>query len=65
MTQGNEFVPFFDNLMGVFRWFRLSDEEVTLMETGSDAIELRDWCETATPEQIDERAREAFEEEGL
>lgn len=58
MTRGKEYYPVFDNLMGVFRFVRLSDDKVTFWFTGYDAIELRDWCETATPQEIDERAEQ-------
>jgi hypothetical protein len=64
MTNGEKHMPIFDKLHGVFRWYRFGDDALTMWETGQEAIELRDWCETATPEEIDERAAEEFEREG-
>lgn len=58
MTQGNKYYPSFDRLSGVFRFIRLSDDAVSLCETGQDAIDMRDWCELATAEEVDERAKE-------
>ena len=66
LYSGNEFVPVYDNLMGVFCWMRKSDGETTPWETGQDAQEMLAYASRVKhPSQTDETARLAFDAAGL
>lgn len=64
LRNGFEFGPVVDRIQGVFCWIRFSDQETTLWDTGQDALQLMEYCRNASPAEIDETARLAFDAMG-